>query len=756
MISLADDRYIDEIFRDKISGRRKNIFVTFTAVAAALALVAGGISYFVSNAGNDTIAVKPPAVSEQSAVTDNFEEQPFSYEELFRNKYDGDFPLYFDVYASKIRNESTSAFEMDYALSILPFKAEGFWDKRSQFYVYLDENGVPFGGTVYLESEFDETASPKFRGITIDMGKSGAVSHDFPVEKTVPADRFGTKVYCFDDTAAYLADVYNSNLKAYFAIGDMEYAVETCNISAAETGEIIDSIINSGFSQDSFDLTRGYDFYHTATKITFDEANATEPFTGYVPFVDGVIYLYDGVTYSVQTINGEVNKLMNVVYTDQTDDGERIMFEYYTNGYAGKEHYEKTAALQDITLESLDGFMADGEYKFTVDCGKFMINVRAKCSPDKVMKYIDAIRGGTSSGTNSSKFDFAPFGALAEANKLEPFVGYVPTVKEIGDMKIYTGGGSEVLTADSEEYGRVLNIAYQSEVTGGNVYGEYDFKAISVTYAEKKAYNIPESPVISVEQLPIANLDELKTDGIREGGRACYRFVIDCGTCYITVAADCLPEEMREYVSAINPNAAEKAEQERIDEQNAAFERIVKGGSETLTFEKVKKLAEKGDKLDWSDFENFSGTEVGSGLFIMAYSVENTDYWVHIGGVPGEKPWYVYLSEDWNEQRIDIRYDSIDDFLADDKVENLLTIDKVKELAKKGDDLTWSDFEAFDGTDVGSGSYIMVYAVYGTDYTVAVGGGSLDQKPMYIHFGSGDGNYIDIRYDSIDDFLNEN
>ncbi len=80
---------------------------------------------------------------------------------------------------------------------------------------------------------------------------------------------------------------------------------------------------------------------------------------------------------------------------------------------------------------------------------------------------------------------------------------------------------------------------------------------------------------------------------------------------------------------------------------------------------------------------------------------------------------------------------------------------KVKELAKKGDDLMWSDFDGYAFTEGGSGIYIKLYEIEGTDYTVAVGGVP-DKKPMYINLGDENGNYIDIRYDSVDDFLNEN
>lgn len=85
---------------------------------------------------------------------------------------------------------------------------------------------------------------------------------------------------------------------------------------------------------------------------------------------------------------------------------------------------------------------------------------------------------------------------------------------------------------------------------------------------------------------------------------------------------------------------------------------------------------------------------------------------------------------------------------------NNLTMDKVKELAKKGDELTWSDFEAYDGNDIGSGLIIISYQI-NSDYFVLIGGVGKDVKPMYIRLVKGDDmdEYIDIRYENIDSFI---
>lgn len=483
--------------------------------------------------------------------------------------------------------------------------------------------------------------------------------------------------------------------------------------------------------------------FRTYDSITLAEANNIAPYSGFVPQVEKVgdmklgLVQYNGsnivLDYSFQSENRfSYIGLTYSIYEDVPLNYSVITVEQLKNG--------------DIRINKDDSEDGRYNYNFAVDCGgmygRFYVCIDGeKCTTAELYDCILTLlmdKSSLAGDINSS--DYTPFGTLEEANKLEPFAGYVPTSKTIGDMKIYTGGGSEVMSAETEEDGRMLRITYQSEVKSGNVYGEYDFKSIGATYSEKKYYIDTTDPVITVEKLPWANLDDLKTDGIREGGRVCYRFIIDCGTCYIYVAADCLPGEMKQFIGEITGTAVRDADDEDV---------------KILTIYKVKELAKKGDDLTWSDFDGYTFTEGGSGLYIKSYSVEG-GYNLMIGGEGREtKPMYIYLTGN-GKQRIDIRYDSIDDFLADDKGENLLTMDKVKELAKKGDDLTWSDFEAFSGADVGSGLYIMAYHVEGTDYTVAVGGGSLDEKPMYIHLGRVNGNYIDIRYDSIDDFLNGN
>ncbi|MGI6617979.1 MAG: hypothetical protein ACOX36_08080 [Saccharofermentanales bacterium] len=83
-----------------------------------------------------------------------------------------------------------------------------------------------------------------------------------------------------------------------------------------------------------------------------------------------------------------------------------------------------------------------------------------------------------------------------------------------------------------------------------------------------------------------------------------------------------------------------------------------------------------------------------------------------------------------------------------------LTMAKVKELAIKGNALSWSDFKPYKSRDIGSGLHIFRYEV-DADYYLLIGG-IPDSEPIYIRLVSvnDQDDYIDIRTEDIDVFLN--
>ena len=85
-----------------------------------------------------------------------------------------------------------------------------------------------------------------------------------------------------------------------------------------------------------------------------------------------------------------------------------------------------------------------------------------------------------------------------------------------------------------------------------------------------------------------------------------------------------------------------------------------------------------------------------------------------------------------------------------------LTLEKVIELSKKGNELSWKDFERYVSIEIGSGLYIRRYDI-DENYYLLIGGGSIDEKPMYIYLvkANNPDNYIDIRIDNISSFISK-
>lgn len=83
-----------------------------------------------------------------------------------------------------------------------------------------------------------------------------------------------------------------------------------------------------------------------------------------------------------------------------------------------------------------------------------------------------------------------------------------------------------------------------------------------------------------------------------------------------------------------------------------------------------------------------------------------------------------------------------------------LTLDDVITLSQKGEELTWSDFEQYQGREIGSGLYIMQYEIDEL-FEVLIGGVSYNVKPMYIYLQVNNeaDDFIDIRTENVSAFI---
>ena len=100
---------------------------------------------------------------------------------------------------------------------------------------------------------------------------------------------------------------------------------------------------------------------------------------------------------------------------------------------------------------------------------------------------------------------------------------------------------------------------------------------------------------------------------------------------------------------------------------------IAEVDAKTLTIDDVKELAQKGDALVWSDFDEYIGEDGwhGTGMYTHTYSFDlGNGYVLYVGGNQPSKPEIILLYRYDPESGIDIRKDDIKDFIfmTDDQV----------------------------------------------------------------------------------------
>ena len=82
-----------------------------------------------------------------------------------------------------------------------------------------------------------------------------------------------------------------------------------------------------------------------------------------------------------------------------------------------------------------------------------------------------------------------------------------------------------------------------------------------------------------------------------------------------------------------------------------------------LTLEDVIELAQKGDELRWKDFLGFYYVDVGSGLIVLFFEIDE-EFSLRVGGSGEATPMYIYLETNADpEDRIDIRSEDVTAFI---------------------------------------------------------------------------------------------
>ena len=83
-----------------------------------------------------------------------------------------------------------------------------------------------------------------------------------------------------------------------------------------------------------------------------------------------------------------------------------------------------------------------------------------------------------------------------------------------------------------------------------------------------------------------------------------------------------------------------------------------------------------------------------------------------------------------------------------------LTMEKLIEICQTNENLSWSHFAEYESKSIGSGIIVLSYYI-SEDYEFCIGGTGTGGEPMYMKlFSLKDDTYIDVREESIEDFIN--
>ncbi len=401
MISLADDKYIEEAFEQKI--QIKNRFPIAIPIVATAAVVCG---LFFAARQHET-EIDNMIASEVTNVTTTVEELDEYNENLRYWKYfDGDkdtsLPrgthpdfIYTKVFLPNDYTEKIADFDFGY--------------RPSGAVIYIDENNVPNNITFSISAGKTKEGFEK----TALFGINNAYMITEKEEHFSPETLNGVEIYGYENEDDLCAD---------FIMNEQMYSIDFSNIGYKEAVEIIEMIIERNLTIESFDTTK--DFKRSG--MTLEQLCEIQPFGKYVPKKSQISDMplmkgdTNGLTDYVETkVDDEiVRKTMYMWYSDQLGEntGKQILLKYCEYNYEPVYIKEQNSliALSDLDMNKMMEYAETwkkpdeiNSFKFRIDCHEFVIDVEAVCTADELWECICAIKGEAMQQTELERFEEA-------------------------------------------------------------------------------------------------------------------------------------------------------------------------------------------------------------------------------------------------------------------------------------------------------------------------------------------------------------
>ncbi len=385
MISLIDDRYIEEATEQKIiMKKRLGSIIPITVVAAAMIC---GVFFAVrpSETSVENLTASDVTTIASSAATDEYNENLPYYKYFYGDISEGiqrvnETPYYY-VYIPNDLTVEVADFDFKY--------------KPQGTIIYCGRYDTEL--TMNMKIHAGETAEGFPKIVDMWIYRDGPLNSDLPQDAT-PEVINGIDVYGYED----------DNLYADFILNDQGYELTFSNIGYKEAYGITAMLIDRELAVDSFNNSQ--EFKRSA--MTIDELCETSPFGKYVPnqkqfsdmpLMQGAV---NGATDYAETRIGDdvVKKALYMGYSDQLGEnkGKHIQLTYkwysYVPVYFSTENIP--VSLSELDMNTMMNYAETrknpdeiNSFDFRIDCNDCVIDVDAVCTADELWECLAVIKG---------------------------------------------------------------------------------------------------------------------------------------------------------------------------------------------------------------------------------------------------------------------------------------------------------------------------------------------------------------------------
>ena len=569
MISLADDKYIEEVFEQKIQPVRRFPFVI--PFVAAAAVVCG---LFFAARQHET-EVDNMVATEVSDVTTVAELDEYNENLRYWKYFDGDKDTALprgthpDLIYSKV------IFPNDYTEKIVNFD---FGYKPSGAVIYTDKNGVPNNLTFSINAGKTKEGFEK----TALFGINNAYEITEKEEHFSPEILNGVEIYGYENEDDLCAD---------FIMNEQMYSIDFFNIGYKEAVEMIEMIIESKLSIDKFDISKGitsgqygenlqYQKYFDGDKSeAIIQPEHTEYYSVNLPdeYIKEIINLNsdreplesllhfdrnDNIIYfSTNLLNRYLSTFNNVylqvypIYDEQPIFPENASPEIINGvevyGYEANNSFDSTSE------ERRTEFKADfviGNYGYSL----LFLGVGYKEAYEITEMLIE--RKLTIDEFYSAE-DFRRSNmTLGQLWNIEPFGKFVPRKRQIGDMTLIEGDTNGLtdyveIKVDDEIVRKTLYMWY-SDMLGENTGKEILFRFQSYNYEFNYWYE--EDKPVYIFDLVRSMMKNYAAEDKPADEINSFDFRVDCGSCVIDIKATCTEEELWVCLTSIMREATDQ------------------------------------------------------------------------------------------------------------------------------------------------------------------------------------------------------